>query len=45
MHVHVWTIDDPDEMRRLYALGVDAIMTDHPDVLMDVLRDVKRTSR
>jgi glycerophosphoryl diester phosphodiesterase len=45
MHVHVWTIDDPDEMRRLYALGVDAIMTDHPDVLMEVLTEVKGAPR
>ena len=38
IHVHVWTIDDPVEMRRLYALGVDAVMTDQPELLMDVLR-------
>jgi glycerophosphoryl diester phosphodiesterase len=35
--VHVWTIDDPDEMRRLLALDVDGIMTDRPSVLADVL--------
>lgn len=37
LHVHVWTIDEPAEMRRLVSLGVDAIMTDRPDVLLDVL--------
>jgi glycerophosphoryl diester phosphodiesterase len=35
-HVHVWTIDAPEEMNRLLDLGVDAIMTDRIDVLRDV---------
>jgi glycerophosphoryl diester phosphodiesterase len=37
LHVHVWTIDDADEMRRLLDLGVDGVMTDRPAVLKDVL--------
>ncbi len=39
VHVHVWTIDDPDEMRYLLDIGVDGIMSDRVDVLRDVLRE------
>jgi glycerophosphoryl diester phosphodiesterase len=35
--VHVWTIDDAAEMRRLIDLDVDGVMTDRPSVLTDVL--------
>lgn len=35
--VNVWTVNDPDRMRQLVALGVDAIITDVPDVAAEVL--------
>ncbi|WP_242355974.1 glycerophosphodiester phosphodiesterase [Anaeromyxobacter sp. SG64] len=37
MPVHAWTVDAADEMRALLAMGVDAIVTDRPDVLRAVL--------
>jgi len=35
--VNTWTVNDPDEMRRLIGLGVDGIITNVPDVLRDAL--------
>jgi glycerophosphoryl diester phosphodiesterase len=35
--INTWTVDEPEEMRRLIALGVDSIMTNKPDVLRQVL--------
>lgn len=38
LEVHVWTVDDADQMEALLDMGVDGIMTDRPDTLRDVLR-------
>jgi glycerophosphoryl diester phosphodiesterase len=39
--VHVWTVNDAADMRRLLAWGVDGIMTDRPTLLEQVLAEKK----
>lgn len=38
VEVHVWTVNEVEEMRELLALGVDGIVTDYPARLRDVVR-------
>jgi glycerophosphoryl diester phosphodiesterase len=39
LHVHVWTINEPAEMRALLDLGVDGVMTDRPRLLAGVFAE------
>lgn len=41
--VHVWTVNEPDDMRRLLEWGVDGIQSDRLDLLSEVL--VERCGR
>jgi glycerophosphoryl diester phosphodiesterase len=37
LDVFTWTVDEPEEMQRLIDAGVDGIITDAPDVLLQVV--------
>ena len=37
--VQVWTVDTEEDARRLLAWGVDALITDRPDVLVPLVRN------
>ncbi len=39
--VHVWTINERNEMKKLIGIGVDGIMTDNCRTLLDVARKYK----
>jgi glycerophosphoryl diester phosphodiesterase len=38
LFVHVWTINDPAQMRQLLEAGVDGVMSDFPDLLLEQAR-------
>ena len=41
MRVHVWTVNDANTMKQLIQLGVDGIMTDYPQRLLETLNAAK----
>jgi glycerophosphoryl diester phosphodiesterase len=36
--VDVWVVDDPEDMKRLFAWGIDGVVTDRPDIAVPIAR-------
>jgi len=43
--VQVWTVNREDDARRLLGWGVQALITDRPDVMVPVVRDLGKEAR
>lgn len=37
LEVHIWTINEPDEIERFIEMGLDGIMTDRTDLMLELL--------
>ncbi len=42
LKINVWTVDEPDQIATLARAGVDAIITNVPDVAVATLRERRR---
>ncbi|HAA14768.1 MAG TPA: glycerophosphodiester phosphodiesterase [Cytophagales bacterium] len=40
MAIHYWTINEKETMRELLELGADGLITDRPDLMMEVLQEM-----
>lgn len=41
MQIHYWTIDDPETMKKLIDAGADGILTNRPDLLLEIVNKSK----
>ena len=42
-HIHTWTVDEPEEVRRLTHCGVDLIITNQPDLVGQILAGAEQS--
>ena len=43
--IHLWTVNEADEMARFLDMGVDGIISDRPDILNEVIEERVRAQR
>jgi len=41
IRVHTWTVDEPEHIRRLCEMDVDAIITNKPDIALEIANSFK----
>ena len=37
--VHIWTVNDKDTINNLIDIGVNGIITDKPELLMEIMKE------
>ena len=45
LHISVWTVNAARDMRRYIDLGLDGVVTDRPDTLIELLQQQKKLSK
>lgn len=41
IEINTWTVNDEQEVLRLYDLGIDAVITNYPDMVTEALKNLK----
>jgi glycerophosphoryl diester phosphodiesterase len=44
LKVYVWTVNDPEEIERLYHMGADGIFTNYPDIAHQTITKLRTTA-
>ncbi len=44
LQVYVWTVNDPEEITRIYHMGADGIFTNYPDVARSTIAELQKTT-
>ncbi|MDJ0879428.1 MAG: glycerophosphodiester phosphodiesterase [Halieaceae bacterium] len=42
VHISVWTVNDASEIKRLYKLGIDSVITDYPSMALPLVASLSR---